>query len=534
MKHLIPVMIILLLVSTSFVGVGNQVRELMVDNQDFAESLFYTGNHHLYSDEWNKTFGGPNSDCGYCVIQTNGDGYAIIGETTSYGAGIHDVWLIKTDSDGNEEWNKTYGGADWDIGYSIIQTDEGGYAITGQTSSYGAGMLDAWLIKTDLDGNEEWNKTYGGIEGDTGSFLQQTNDDGFVIVGSSESYVSDGCAWIIKTDSTGKELWNTTIVTSDHSHAYSIEQTSDGGYILTGWVYKGWDVLLVKLDADGNEEWRKTFGSSGCEIGYSVHQTKDEGYIITGYTSSYGAEDDNIWLIKTDSDGNKEWDKTYGGKNREKGYSCQITDDDGYIIVGITAEPDQYPSDILLIKTDSAGNKQWEKVFGKAKFDIGNSIQQVSDGGYVITGYTGQNIGLNYDVILIKVAAFDNQRPNKPTITGKTEGRTKKEYEYKIVTTDPEDNDVYYFINWGSIGYYTGQIETDFIGPYVSGEEVIINHTWWYRDNFTIKVMAIDAYGGESDFATLKVTIPKINNLWCYLAWLDRFPLLQRLLEVLI
>ena len=373
------------MVSTSFVGVSDQVEELIGDNQDFSECLQYSENHYLYKDEWNKTFGGPNSDYGYCVIQTNDGGYAIIGETKSYGAGIHDVWLIKTDMDGNEEWNKTFGGTDWDIGYSIIQTAEGGYAITGKTSSFGVDKPDVWLIKTDMDGNEEWNKTFGGADGDAGCSLQQTNDGGFVIAGSTLSY-ADGCAWIIKTDHDGNELWNTTIVTSDDSFAYSIEQTKDNGYILTGWVYKGWDVLLAKLDAEGNEEWRKTFGGSGCEIGYSVHQTKDEGYIVTGYTSSYGAKDDNIWLIKTDSDGNEEWSKTFGGNNRERGYSCQITDDDGYVIVGITAEPVQYPSDVLLIKTDGAGNKEWEKVFDKAKFDTGKSIQQTSDGGYVIAG----------------------------------------------------------------------------------------------------------------------------------------------------
>jgi len=522
------------MVSTSFVGVSDQVEELIGDNQDFSECLQYSENHYLYKDEWNKTFGGPNSDYGYCVIQTNDGGYAIIGETKSYGAGIHDVWLIKTDMDGNEEWNKTFGGTDWDIGYSIIQTAEGGYAITGKTSSFGVDKPDVWLIKTDMDGNEEWNKTFGGADGDAGCSLQQTNDGGFVIAGSTLSY-ADGCAWIIKTDHDGNELWNTTIVTSDDSFAYSIEQTKDNGYILTGWVYKGWDVLLAKLDAEGNEEWRKTFGGSGCEIGYSVHQTKDEGYIVTGYTSSYGAKDDNIWLIKTDSDGNEEWSKTFGGNNRERGYSCQITDDDGYVIVGITAEPVQYPSDVLLIKTDGAGNKEWEKVFDKAKFDTGKSIQQTSDGGYVIAGYTGQIFG-NYDVILIKMAAFDNQRPNKPTITGKTEGKIKKEYEYKIVTTDPEDNDVYYFINWGSFGYYTGKIETDFIGPYASGEEVIVNHIWWYRDNFTITVMAIDIHGGESDWGELRVTMPHSYNnpFWWLVGLRDRFPLLQRLLEVLI
>jgi hypothetical protein len=207
---------------------------------------------------WSQTYGGTGDDEAYSVIQTSDGGYALAGYTDSYGAYSfqYDFWLVKTDASGNAQWNRTYGGTGNDQAYALVQTSDGGYALAGRTNSFGAGQYDFWLVKTDYAGNMQWNKTYGG---------------------------------------------------TSYDYAYSVVQTSDGGYALAGHTRSfgagSTDFWLVKTDASGNAQWNKTYGGTEFDAAYALVETGDGGYALAGITLSYGASNSDFWLVKTDENG---------------------------------------------------------------------------------------------------------------------------------------------------------------------------------------------------------------------------------------
>ena len=359
-----------------------------------------------------KNFGGNLWDYGNSVQQTIDGGYIITGEISSSENGSSDIWLIKTDSEGQEEWNQTFDGNDRDYGKSVKQTVDGGYIIIGSTGSdY---YYDVWLIKTDPKGTEEWNQTFGGDNKDYGNSVQQTIDGGYIITGEiSSSGNGSSDVLLIKTDQKGQEEWIQTFGGSDYDTGNSIEQTYDGGYIITGSTRSygngSSDVLLIKTDQQGQEEWIQTFGGGYIDIGNSIKQTSDNGYIITGYTQSYGNGSRDVWLIKTNSQGNEEWNQTFGGSYIDIGNSIQQTIDGGYIITG--SRGTDYYSDLWLIKTDYQGNEEWNQTFGGNDYDFGNSVQQTTDDGYIIIGHTKSYGNGGYDIFLIKTDSEGNTEP---------------------------------------------------------------------------------------------------------------------------
>jgi predicted secreted protein len=358
--------------------------------------------------EWSKTFGGSGQDEGNSVLQTDDGGYIIAGNTMSYGAGTSDVWLIKTDSNGNMLWNKTFGGRAGEYGVSIQKTNDGGYIIVGGTMSYGAGSRDVYLIKTDSSGKMLWSKAFGGTDYDEGFSVQQTSDDGYIIAGITDSYgTGSRDVWLIKTDSSGNKQWDRTFGGSRIDYGSSVQQTSDGGYIITGWTFSygagSHDVYLIKTDSNGNMKWSKTFGGSGQDEGNSVQQTSDGGYIIVGTIWSSKTQSNDVWLIKTDSNGNMLWNKTFGRSGGDEGFSIQQTTDGGYIITGVIDTGYAY-----VVKTDSNGNMEWDKTLGGG---CGSSVQQTSDGGYIIVGSTAYSSSRGTDVWLIKLKNPDATPP---------------------------------------------------------------------------------------------------------------------------
>jgi Secretion system C-terminal sorting domain len=367
---------------------------------------------HSYAQlntDWMKTFGGINEDEGYSVHQTTDGGFIISGSTASFGTGNSDFWLIKTDSNGEITWTKTFGGPSVEYGGTVQQTTDGGYIITGSTYSFGAGNSDVWLIKTDSNGDTLWIKTFGGTAADGGTYVQQTVDGGFVIIGTTNSFGAGNTDYLLmKTDSNGDSLWSKTFGGVYNDVAFSGQQTSDNGFIIAGYTqplgFENADIWLIKTDSNGDTLWTKTFGSEFNELAYSVQQTSDDGYIITGYIYPGGSIYLDVLLIRTDSNGDTLWTKTFGGSSSEAGQSVIETSDNGFIVCGFTFSFSPLgDEDIWLIKTDSDGNTAWTNTLIGSDSEIGFSIDQTTDDGFIITGSIQQSGNNGKDLLLLRV-----------------------------------------------------------------------------------------------------------------------------------
>jgi len=404
--------IVFLFLSTSALGlIDTQNTQLKPDCSFEDGHNSYCTNRDILDEGWNETFGGSNIDVGHSVDQTTDGGYIITGYTRSYGTSGRNVWLIKTDADGNELWNNTFGGTDDDEGKSVQQTTDGGYIITGYSKSYGDGDEDVICIKTDANGDQDWMKIFGGDNDDAGSAVQQTSDGGYIIAGYTWSYANGGAdVWLIKLNADGDQEWSKNHGGLSSDGAWSVQQTTDHGFIITGWTFShgpGYlgNVWLVKTDDEGNEEWNHAYGGTDADRGYAVKQTTDGGYIIAGYTGSFGAGLYDLLLLKTDDAGIESWNHTFGGSGRDYGNAVQQTTDGGYIIVGYTLSFGAGGDDIWLIKTDENGDQEFDQTYGGTASDVGYDVQQTSDGAYIIVGHTLSYGAGVHDVWLIKTAA---------------------------------------------------------------------------------------------------------------------------------
>ena len=350
---------------------------------------------------WTKSFGGSSvDDWGQSVQETTDGGYIITGTTARIDpVPPHDsnVWLIKTDMNGDTLWTKSFGGSNDDRGYSVKRTSDGGYIITGYTYSFGADSGNVWLVKTNANGDTLWTRTYRGNNHGIGYSVAQTSDDGYIITGRIWNVAANHVdLWLIKTDSFGDTLWTRIFGSIGYDEGRAVQQTSDGGYIATGVTNynSGFgDIWLIKTDSYGDTLWTKRFDGSGDDWSYSVQQTTDGGYIVCGYTRAYGVTYSDVWLIKTDSSGDTLWTKTFG---RGVGYCVQQTSDEGYIISG------SWPGHSI-IRTDAAGDSLWSKSFWTHYNEHCYFVQQSSDGGYIITGAIYSSATF-FDLRLIKVA----------------------------------------------------------------------------------------------------------------------------------
>jgi len=357
---------------------------------------------------WTRTYGGSDDDWAISVQQTADGGYIIAGSTDPSYPDSTDWYLIKTDASGDTIWTRTYGGSSSDHAYSVQQTTDGGYIVTGWTSSFGAGSSDVYLLKTDASGDTLWTRAYGGTGSDWATSVQQTTDSGYIIAGVFELDEGNADFWLLKTDASGDTLWTRTYGGSEMDIARSAQQTTDGGYIITGYSRSfgagGYDVYLVKTDTSGDTLWTRTYGGGDYDGGWSVQQTSDGGYVIAGHSYSFGAGGSDVYLLKTDSSGDTLWTRTYGGINDDYAYSVQQTTQGGYVLAGDTYSFGAGDVDVYLVETDSSGDSVWTRTYGGTGEDVCRTIRQTTDDGYVVVGWTYSfGAGLS-DVYLLRLA----------------------------------------------------------------------------------------------------------------------------------
>jgi hypothetical protein len=401
--------------------------------------------------EWQNSFGGTaNEECRRIISCSDG-GYLAAGSTASNDQqvtgnhGATDFWAVKTDAAGSLIWQKCYGGSDDDRIYDAIQTSDGGYIFAGPTSSNDGqvtgnqGYQDYWIVKVDSNGNLEWQKSFGGSLWDVPFSIQQTWDGGYIVAGGSTS--NDGQItgnhggqdfWIIKLDPSGNLIWQNALGGSGQDEAIDIQNTSDSGSIVCGLSHSNDgqvsgnhgldDFWVVKLNSSGAIQWQRTYGGSNRDAAYSINQTGDGGYIVAGYTQSFDGQVSgnhgqyDIWVVKTNATGDLEWQQCFGGSGIEVAWEIQKIDDFSYILIGQTDSNNGQVSgnhgnqDYWVIRFTNSGDILWKECFGGSGDEDGLSIALTIDGKYILAGQSSSNDGQvsgnhgSFDFWVVKLA----------------------------------------------------------------------------------------------------------------------------------
>lgn len=395
--------------------------------------------------QWQKTFGGSYFDEAFSVQNTTDGGYIVAGTTLSLNGDVlnnhggADCWVIKLNAAGQLEWKKEYGGTMNDEGRSIIQTNDGGYLVCGFSASNNGdvlgnhgGAFDGWVIKLNSNGVKQWQKAIGGSQKDEFRDVMQTEDGGYILVGKSDSQDGDiaenNGLWdvlVVKLNSTGQLEWEKTYGGSENDEARGVNSTSDGGFVVVGRTSSNdgdveqnngnADMWVLKLNHIGELEWEETYGGNAADIAQDVVQTQDGGFIVGGYSGSHNSGDVSghdelgsfdFWIVKITANGILEWQKALGGTEPDYAQSIIITNDGNYLVLGDAASANGELTGNLngtqfwLTKLSKTGELIWQYAYGGSEADVGYSVSNTSDGGYIMAGYTwstdGDAAGANY------------------------------------------------------------------------------------------------------------------------------------------
>jgi hypothetical protein len=366
-------------------------------------------------NEWQKSLGGDKNDEGLYVLSTEDKGCLVLGYTESISMGDRDIWLIKFDETGEIQWDKKYGGKGRDYAKTVLKTEEG-YVIAGTSNSTSSKNwdYDILLIKTDFNGTQEWNYTYGGSDAEEANSILQTEDGSYIITGSTSSYGTKdaGDLWIVKLDNDGNHIWNRTFGNIGFDEGRSIIEV-ENGYVIAGKTKSHSnntdyaDAWLLKVNKTGHHEWNYTYGFENNDL-FNQIIPSDNGFIMVGHTQNISQEEQknnwNGYIVKTDSDGKKEWEKIVE-EEKDTGISSIEKTSDGYIITGFIGNYGMDEDDLLIEKIDFYGNKIWMKTYGESYSDAGVWITQGYKNYYYVIGYKDKIEVIKSDLWLLKFNA---------------------------------------------------------------------------------------------------------------------------------
>jgi len=274
------------------------------DTDFYLERMLAFGGY----SQWIRTYGGYDSDVCNAILPTSDEGCVLAGETESFGAGFADIWMLKVNYYGDSLWSRTFGGEDDDYCAALLPADDGGYYLAGSTESFGLGLRDFWLVKTNENGDSLWSDYYGGPGDDWCFSAQRTADGGLILAGYTNSFGTGHTdVWLVKTDENGVHQWNRTYngrTPEDYDGAFCVQQTTDGGYIMAGSSFyapgQHSDIMVLRVDADGDSLWSLFYGGAGMDVGHAVQQTSDGGFLVLCYLDEPGQ---NAWLIRLNPEG---------------------------------------------------------------------------------------------------------------------------------------------------------------------------------------------------------------------------------------
>jgi hypothetical protein len=369
---------------------------------------------------WAHTYGGTGLEKGYAVKELPDGGFIFSGETQSFGAGSYDVYLVRTDANGDTLWTRAYGGASYEFGYGVCLAPEGGFLAVGVTTSFGAGGRDGLAVRVDADGNLLWMQSYGGASQDAIMDVYRVSEDTYVLTGTSYS-LGPGTAgmWVLMIDDDGQVIWEQSHGGDGADTGWRVLQTSDGGFIVGGFTTSfgagSKDLWLVKLDSEGGYVWDHTYGGTGDDRGYGLAIVPGGGYLLTGYTDSFGAGGTDIYLVMADDEGLPSWTRTYGGPGNEIGYAVITPCGGGILLAGSTTSIAPGDVNTYVIHTDTFGDTLWTTTYAVAGDDWAEALLQTQDGGFALGGSADPGSLGNRDLYLVRLEG-SGPTPVLPTI----------------------------------------------------------------------------------------------------------------------